>query len=256
VLEWAEVLTAWPRIDILDPLDGGARSAVRLALLAQRRVVVHRSRRSAESLDWELHLRTQMRGRGVSVPQLVPTKDGLLRQGQYFVEEFVAGQEPASARDWGLVSLALRQLHSVSHNWPQRPGWHGLREMLVHDRGGDTRLDQLPAPLVKRLRRTWGAVPEGSSVVIHGDVRPANLRIWSARAWLLDWDEARVDVAEVDLAELPDQLSGMAPNQLAVVRRAVLAWEVASSWSMEPGYARESLAKLEADLAAAGPESG
>ena len=255
MLEWAEVLTAWPGIELLGPLDGGARSAVRLARLSQRPVVVHRSRRPAESLDWELHLRSQIRRHGVSAPQLVPTKDGLLRQAQYFVEEFVAGREPASARDWDLVSLALRQLHSVSPNWPQRPGWHRLREMLVHDQGGDTRLDQLPAPLVKRLRRTWGAVPDGSSVVVHGDVRPANLRIWSGRAWLLDWDEARVDVAEVDLAELPGQLSGLAPNQLSVVRRAILAWEVASSWSIEPGYARECLARLEADRASAGPES-
>jgi hypothetical protein len=61
---------------------------------------------------------------------------------------------------------------------------------------------------------------------------------------LLDWDEARVDATELDLAELPG--THVPPRRRAVVRAAATAWEAANGWTVEPSYARRQLALLRA----------
>ncbi len=63
----------------------------------------------------------------------------------------------------------------------------------------------------------------------------------------MDWDEARVDVPAFDLAALPDDAladpSTSGDRQL--LRRAALAWEVATCWTVEPDYARRCLRQLQ-----------
>ena len=61
-------------------------------------------------------------------------------------------------------------------------------------------------------------------------------------AGLLDWDEARVDYTDLDLAEMPD--SGLPPGRLTAARTAATAWEAANGWIIEPSYARRQLALL------------
>ena len=100
----------------------------------------------------------------------------------------------------------------------------------------------MPAATVAACRRAWAALAGTPQAVVHGDLAPANIRVSSTGPGLLDWDEARVDYTDLDLADLPD--SGLAPARLSAARRAVAAWEAASGWRIEPGYARRQLALL------------
>ena len=59
---------------------------------------------------------------------------------------------------------------------------------------------------------------------------------------LLDWDEARVDHPDLDLADLPVPALPAERNRPA--RAAVDAWEAAAGWRSEPAYARGRLAEL------------
>jgi Ser/Thr protein kinase RdoA (MazF antagonist) len=80
--------------------------------------------------------------------------------------------------------------------------------------------------------------------VIHGDPGPANIRVTSDGPGLVDWDEARVDCTDLDLAELPGQY--LPPERLTIARTAATAWEAANGWTVEPSYARRQLALLKA----------
>ncbi|MGH3881224.1 MAG: phosphotransferase, partial [Actinophytocola sp.] len=125
--------------------------------------------------------------------------------------------------------------------WPQRPGFASTRELLVADRGGDVDLRAMPAEAVEACRRAWRALPAGSAVV-HGDPCGANVRVSEAGIGFLDWDEARVDHPDLDLADLPGvELPG--PRNRGA-RAAVNAWEAAAGWQLEPAYARRRLAEL------------
>ncbi len=75
--------------------------------------------------------------------------------------------------------------------------------------------------------------------MVHGDPGAANVRVSAAGIGLLDWDEARVDHPDLDLADLP--LPG---SRDPVARAAVAAWEAAAGWRLEPDYARRRLAEL------------
>ena len=59
---------------------------------------------------------------------------------------------------------------------------------------------------------------------------------------LLDWDEARVDHPDLDLADLPVPVLPGPRDRIA--RAAVGAWEAAAGWAAEPAYARRRLAEL------------
>jgi Ser/Thr protein kinase RdoA (MazF antagonist) len=102
----------------------------------------------------------------------------------------------------------------------------------------------MPVEAVAACRRAWAALAGSVEAVVHGDPGPANIRITAAGVGLLDWDEARVDATDLDLAELPG--SDLHPQRLAVVRAAATAWETANGWTVEPSYARRQLALLRA----------
>jgi hypothetical protein len=61
---------------------------------------------------------------------------------------------------------------------------------------------------------------------------------------MLDWDEARVDYTDLDLAELPG--CELPPPRLTLAREAVTAWEAANGWIIEPSYAQHQLQLLRA----------
>jgi hypothetical protein len=77
---------------------------------------------------------------------------------------------------------------------------------------------------------------------VHGDPGPSNIRITSHGAGLLDWDEARRDYCDLDLADLP--ASELPRTRLEAARAATTAWEAANGWTIEPSYARQQLAQL------------
>jgi hypothetical protein len=75
--------------------------------------------------------------------------------------------------------------------------------------------------------------------VIHGDPGPANVRITGDGVGLLDWDEARVDCTNLDLADLPG--CHLPLERLNIASTAVTAWEASNGWIVEPSYARRQL---------------
>ena len=67
------------------------------------------------------------------------------------------------------------------------------------------------------------------------------------RVALIDWDEARVDVADLDLA-LPHNAAVLDDDEYDVAAQARAAWEAAVCWDPTgmDGYAVERLAEVRA----------
>jgi Ser/Thr protein kinase RdoA (MazF antagonist) len=237
------VLDPWGPLRVVGRLGGGNRNEVLEVRRGGERLVARRSRRSAASLGWEVRLLEHLAGCGVRVPTIIPTVDGRRHLGGVVVMSWLPGRPP-TAEDWPLVAATLRRVHRVTRGWPQRPGSASTRELLVAERGGDVNLAAMPAEAVVACRRAWAALAGSPEAVVHGDPGPSNIRITASGVGLLDWDEARVDASDLDLAELPG--SGLPPERLTVVRAAATAWEAANGWTVEPSYARRQLALLQA----------
>ncbi len=171
--------------------------------------------------------------------------DGRRQAEGLVVYGWLEGDPPNWERDWMLVAEELRRLHELTRDWPQRLGFRSTRELLAEDAGGDVHLDLMPEEVVVRIRGAWKAIADEPTSVVHGDPGPSNVRIQDGRAGFLDWDEARVDASVLDLADLPlDPGGDVGTERLAKARRAADAWEAASAWILEPGYARQRLSRL------------
>lgn len=236
------VLGAWGPVTVLGSLGGGNRNEVLELRRGGQRLVARRSGRSVPSLDWEVDLLDHLGRRGVRVPAVVPASDGRRHVDGVLVLTWLEGRPPGSG-DWPAVAGALRRVHEVTRGWPQRPGFASTRQLLSVDRGGDVDLTVMPADVVVACRTAWAALVGTPEAVVHGDPGPANIRITGAGVGLLDWDEARVDSTDLDLAELP--LPGLPPERLAAARTAATAWEAANGWTVEPSYARRQLTLLQ-----------
>ena len=163
--------------------------------------MARRSRRSAASLSWEVRLLEHLTRHGVRVPVVMPAMDGRRHVNGVLVMQWLQGRSP-EAGDWPAVADTLRRVHEVTRGWPQRPGAASTRELLTTERGGDVDLGRMPVEAVAACRRAWAALAGSAEAVVHGDPGPANIRITVAGVGLLDWDEARVDATDLDLAEL------------------------------------------------------
>lgn len=235
------MLAAWGEPEVIGPAGGGHRNTVLELRLRGRRVAARRSRRSPASLDWEIGLLDHLAGCGLRVPAVIPALDGRRHVGGVVVQSWLEGEPPA-ARDWPAVVAALRRLHEVTAGWPQRPGFASTQELLAGQRGGDVDLAAMPASAVAACRAAWAGLAGTPQAVVHGDPGPGNIRVTPAGAGLLDWDEARVDHTDLDLAEIPG--NGLPPARQATAAAAVTAWEAANGWLVEPSYARRRLALL------------
>lgn len=210
-----------------------------------RRCVARQSRRSPRALAWELDLLKFLHAAGMYVPRVVPASDGRRQIDGLVVLTWLEGEQPTSERDWWAVVTELERLHHLTAAWPQRPGFCGIQRLLTLERCGDVRLDQMPAAVVQRCRRAWQALVDEPVAAVHGDPGRANVRIAGAHVGFIDWDEARVDVPLLDLADLPLDLAGrLGPERVAAGKQAADAWEAANAWLLEPAYARRRLARL------------
>jgi Ser/Thr protein kinase RdoA (MazF antagonist) len=237
-------VAAWPGVELLEALPGGARNQVLLARRGDRRLVVRRSTRSSASLDWELDLLEHLAEYGIGVPRVVPADDGRRHVHGVLIQEFVEGHPPRTDDEWRRVVEMVALVHQLTVGWPQRPGFASARELLVADRGGDVCLDAMPAQAVRVIRRAWRPVLAGRECAIHGDVGAGNVLVAEAQVTLLDWDEARVDVPWFDFAFLPATVAVPVPVPVDALVIAGLAWETATCWLPEPDYARRRLAEL------------
>jgi Ser/Thr protein kinase RdoA (MazF antagonist) len=238
-----QVLAAWGRAVVVGPLGGGNRNAVVEVRLDGRRLVARRSARTAPSLDWEIDLLDHLASHGLRVPVAVPSLDGRRHVGGVIVQTWLDG-DPPRTDDWPAVALALRRIHRLTAGWPQRPGFASTIELLTAERGGDVDLSAMPAAAVSACRQAWQELAGRPQAVVHGDPGAANIRVTEAGVGLLDWDEARVDCTDLDVAELP--VSDLPSGRLKIARTAATAWEAANGWIIEPAYARGKLAILQA----------
>ncbi|WP_158554043.1 phosphotransferase enzyme family protein [Micromonospora deserti] len=236
-------LDAWAGVDLVRPLVGGHRNEVMLASRGNQQLVVRRSKRSFESLAWELSLLEHLLGHGIGVPRVVVADDGRRHVDGVVVSQFVEGREPSDSLDWRRVVDTLTAMHELTTGWPQRPGFASSRQLLNTDRGGDVRLDAMPAGAVDAIRAAWQPM-QGPECVVHGDVGASNIRVDGDRVTLLDWDEARVDLSSFDFASVPEEVEVPAATSRQALRTAGVAWEAATCWTAEPDYAARRLAEL------------
>lgn len=236
-----EALAAWGNPEFVGILGGGNRNTVWEIRLGGQRLASRTSRRSPASLEWEISLLDHLARNGMRVPVAVPALDGRRHVQGVIVQTWLDGRPPAPG-DWPAVATALRKLHQLTANWPQRPGFASTRDLLVTSRGGDVDLSVMPPEAVAACRRAWARLEGTPQAVVHGDPGPANIRITGRVAGLLDWDEARRDYSDLDLADLP--VRSLPRTRQEAARPAVTAWETASGWGIEPSYARQQLTRL------------
>jgi Ser/Thr protein kinase RdoA (MazF antagonist) len=238
-----EALAAWGEPTVVGVLGGGNRNEVVEVRLRGRRLVARRSRRAPASLAWEIALLDHLAAGGVRVPLIVPALDGRRHVEGIVVTTWLDGVPPTES-DWTAVADALRRIHALTAGWPQRPGHASTAELLAAERGGDVDLSVMASTDVAACRAAWSRLSGRPQAVVHGDPGPSNIRVDATGVGLLDWDEARVDYTDLDMAELPAPV--LTGDRLADARAAATAWEAANGWLVEPSYARRQLALLRA----------
>lgn len=241
------VLHRWsPNARVISRLGGGNRNEVWEVDLDGKRYAARASKRSHQSLQWEIHLLDFLASHGMYVPTALQTRSGHRQVGGLLVLEWLDGDPPNSDGDWHAAVAELEHLHELTRSWSQRPGFLSTQELLNKDTGGDVDLSRMPRETVTRIRAVWRALRDERVSVVHGDPGASNIRMRRGRVGLLDWDEVRVDASILDLAGIPIDLSStLGEARIRRAQRAADAWEVANGWLVEPEYARRRLAKLD-----------
>jgi Ser/Thr protein kinase RdoA (MazF antagonist) len=227
----------------MERLTGGVPNDVWSVRLDGQLVVGRLGRRSAAELAWEAGLMRHLDRAGIAVPLPIPTRDGRFPVDGLMVMTFAEGGSPETAADWAQVAEVLGRVHSVTQGWPQRPGWQSSVELLTETRGTRVDLAAMPGEAVARCRTARAKLAGRETTVVHGNpANPGNFRMTADRVALIDWDEARVDVPDLDLV-LPcgGGLRGAARD---VAEQAQAAWEAAVCW--DDDHARRRLAEVRA----------
>jgi aminoglycoside phosphotransferase (APT) family kinase protein len=159
------------------------------------------------------------------------------------VQERLPGRPPRHADEWARVIDVLRMVHESTRGWAQRPGFAAGRDLQTRLRGGDVDLAAMPADAVALVRRAWRSIDHGPLSAIHGDPGGGNVLVDDRGGiGLIDWDESRVDVPWFDFALLPGEVP--TPTSRGRLMAAGVAWEAATCWVTEPGYAAGRLDEL------------
>ena len=181
------------------------------------------------------------------MPAPIPTTDGRHFADGLVVMTYVEGGPPVTEGDWHRVADTLRQLHRLTHSWPQRPGWRSSTDLLHAETGTKIDLGAMPAEGVVRCRAAWARLTGRERCVVHGDPNPGNIRVTTDWVALIDWDESHVDVPDLDLA-LPHNAAGLDDDTHDVAAQARAAWEAAVCW--DPSGTDEFAAKRLAEVRA------
>ena len=119
-----------------------------------------------------------------------------------------------------------------------------VTDLLRAETGTRIDLAAMPPEAVVRCRAAWARLVGRPTCVVHGNPdNPGNVLVTPDRVTLIDWDEARVDVPELDLV-LPHNAAGLDATALDVAGQAAAAWEAAVCWKDE--YAVRRLAEVRA----------
>jgi Ser/Thr protein kinase RdoA (MazF antagonist) len=164
------------------------------------------------------------------VPIPIPTMDGRLFADGLMLMTYMEGGPPKTESDWVRVAEALHKLHQVTRGWPQRPGWRASTDLLHVHTGTRIDLTVMPPEGVARCRAAWVRLAGRATSVVHGNPNnPGNIRMTAERVSLIDWDEAHVDVPDLDLA-LPHNAARLDVATYDIALQASAAWEAAVCW--------------------------
>ena len=200
--------------------------------------------RSEADLAWETELVQHLDREGLAVPVPIPTTTGRLFADGLVVMSYVEGRPPESESDWRRVAGTLRQLHRLTQGWPQRPGWRSSIDLLHAETGTKIDLGAMPPEAVARCRAAWARLTGRQTCVVHGNPEsPANVRVTADRVALLYWDEAHVDVPDLDLV-LPYNAADLDDVAHDLAAQAFAAWTAAVCWDDE--HAVKHLAEVRA----------
>lgn len=238
-----DALEQWgDRVSRVEPLTGGVANDVWRVRLDGEVAVGRLGRRSDADLAWETQLMQHLDRNGMAVPVPIPTVDGRLFVDGLTVMRFVEGEPPDTLSDWTRVAATLRELHRLTQDWPQRPGWRSSTDLLHAETGTKVNLAEMPAEGVARCRAAWARVAGRPTSVVHGNpASPTNVMVTADRVALIDWDEARVDVSDLDLV-LPHNAADFDAEALDITAQAEAAWAAAVCW--EDDFAHQQLAKV------------
>ncbi len=169
---------------------------------------------------------------GLAVPLPIPTMSGRLFADGLVVMTYVQGGPPETAADWRRVADTLRRLHRLTKGWPQRPGWRSSTDLLHAETGTKVDLGAMPSEGVARCRAAWERLAGRDACVVHGDPNAGNVRMTTHRVALIDWDEAHVDIPDLDIV-LPHNAAGLDDVAHDIAAQASAAWEAAVCWGDE-----------------------
>lgn len=227
----------------LERLTGGVANDVWSVQIGGRLAVARLGTRSDADLAWETGLLQHLDRNGMTVPVPIPTLDGRLFVDGLVVMRYLEGGSPETEGDWRRVADALRELHRLTQDWPQRPGWRSSTDLLQADLGTRIDLTAMPPEGVARCRAAWARLAGRQTCVVHGDANPRNILVTADRVALIDWDESHVDVPDLDL-ELPHNAADLDAEAWDIAHQASAAWEAAVCWKDE--YAVKRLAQVRA----------
>ncbi|MEV0162558.1 phosphotransferase enzyme family protein [Nonomuraea fuscirosea] len=238
-----ETLKRWGAdVARVEPLTGGVANDVWSVRVGGRLVVGRLGGRSDADLAWETELLRYLDREGLTVPVPIPTTDGRLFADGLVVMTYVEGGPPETEDDWRRAAGELRKLHRLTRGWPQRPGWRSSADLLHAETGTKVDLGAMPPEGVARCRAAWARLAGRETCVVHGDSNNlGNVRVTADRVALIDWDEAHVDVPELDLV-LPGNAAGLEEGAYDVAAQASAAWEAAVCW--DDAYAVKRLAEV------------
>jgi Ser/Thr protein kinase RdoA (MazF antagonist) len=239
-----EALKQWgDDVARLAPLAGGVANDVWTVRVNGHLGVARRGVRSDADLAWETALLARLARAGLTVPVPIPTTAGRLFADGVVVMTYVVGGPPETEADWRRVAATLRRLHRLTPGWPQRPGWRSSTDLLHAETGTKIDLGAMPPEGVARCRAAWARLGGRPTCVVHGDPNPRNIRLTAARVALIDWDEAHVDVPDLDLV-LPHNAADLDAAAHEIAAQAWAAWEAAVCW--DDAHAVQRLAEVRA----------
>ncbi|GIF00069.1 phosphotransferase [Paractinoplanes rishiriensis] len=227
----------------VEPLAGGVANDVWHVRVGGRLAVGRLGGRSDADLAWETGLLRYLDRAGLAVPVPIPAVDGRLFADGLVVMTYLEGEPPETPADWRRVAGALRELHRLTRGWPQRPGWRSSTDLLRVETGTKIDLGAMPPEGVARCRAAWARLAGRQTCVVHGDPNRGNVRMTADRVGLIDWDEAHVDVPDLDLV-LPGNAAGLDDGGFDIAAQASAAWEAAVCW--DDDYSVKRLAEVRA----------
>jgi Ser/Thr protein kinase RdoA (MazF antagonist) len=217
----------------IERLTGGSANDVWSVRIDGQLAVARLARigaRSDADQAWEADLLQHLDRNGLTVPLPIPTTDGRLFANGLTVMRYMEGRPPETASDWRRVAGTLRELHRLTKDWPQRPGWRSSLDLLTADTGTRIDLNAMPPEAVARCRAAWARLAGRETCVVHGNPdNPGNVRVTADRVALIDWDEAHVDAPALDLI-LPLNGAGLEGAEYDIAHQAQAAWEAAICW--------------------------